>query len=73
MNRHALYLMLAAAALLCSCQSGRVRIEGRIVGADDPPFDAHTARLAGAQQGRGREHEIQRVSVHGIHGLGMQK
>lgn len=35
MNRHALYLMLAAAALLCSCQSGRVRIEGRIVGADD--------------------------------------
>ena len=37
MNRHALYLMLAAAALLCSCQSGRVRIEGRIVGADHPP------------------------------------
>lgn len=35
MKHYALLFALAAAAVLCSCHTGRVRIEGRIVGADD--------------------------------------
>ncbi len=34
MKNYALLLALSAAAVLCSCHAGRVRIEGRIVGAD---------------------------------------
>lgn len=35
MKKYALLSALAAAVVLCSCHTGRVRIEGRIVGADD--------------------------------------